>query len=107
CTCDLKRGGALTERSKRGVVEASCHYLAAIVTRSRQLKYTAASEQRAAFQNGGPIAQGFDVRQDVRREKYCLVVASQLDHQIANFTTSDWVEARHRLIEEHDLRVVH
>ena len=68
--------------------------------------WRADSLQLAAGQHGHAIAQHFGVGKNVRREKNGAPLFLQLQDDVAHFTPSHGVEAGHRLVENHHLRIV-
>ena len=52
------------------------------------------------------IAQRLGVGQDVRAEEHGAAARAKREDQIAHVTTAQRIEARHRLVEEHDLGIV-
>ena len=45
-------------------------------------------------------------RKHVRAEEHRAAAIAQPQHQRADIAPAEWIEARHRLVEEHDLRLV-
>src|SRR5689334_404094 len=62
--------------------------------------------QPALLQNRDSIAEHLDVGKNVRTHEDCLALIAQLRNQVSHFTTTNRIEAAHRLIEKHDLRIV-
>ena len=57
-------------------------------------------------QNRDPAAERFGVGQDVRAEEHRAASIPELQNQVADLAPAQRIEPGHRLVQEHDLRVV-
>ena len=95
-----------SERGDRRVGDVGHHQLPAARLEREHLGQTAAGDQASVGENRDAAAQGFGVAQHVRAEEHGAAAVAQPQDQRAHVPAPERIEARHRLVENHQLGIV-
>ena len=83
------------------------HQLPAARLERHHLVQRARGDQASLSQNGDSTAQRLGVAQYVGAEKHRTAAIAEPQDEAANFAAAEGIEAGHRLVENHELGIVH
>ena len=100
------RADARAERRDQRLAGAGDDQLPAARPQRQHVGQPAGRHQASLRENRDAAAQRLGVAQHVRAEEHRAAAIAQAEDQRAHVAAAERIEARHRLVEDHQLRVV-